>query len=639
MIKNCLIRIWPTVAVMAFLCILAVAPVGAVNEVDPAVQEALDRGDTTQAIQLLNQRIQGDPSYHINYAKLGAIYYNQEQFDRAKEALKQALDKKKSDLEALYYLGLTEIKLENLDEAEKLMDQGRKKAKGKEKGMFEDGYGLVMMAKKNYQEADKAFRQALIVDEENPLYHIHLGNANFRQGIPSLAVSEYEKALESDTASTEVYYNWAEACLEMRDYTCALEKLRVVLQKDSTHASAWNRAGGIYFKAARSATSSEDRATMYKNTIGSYKKYLELSGAKPDSANVRPYFELAMSYLNLNGFEDAVKYFEEVLSIPYEPKDIYYNIGKAYFALKELEKGSEYLKKHLAMVEESGGETSVSPSEINQFIGDSYFYQKPPQYAEAVSYYLKVLEVDSTDKRLLQNIAIAYHTTNNYPEAMYYYQKRIALGVDSASSAIYKNAGLCALTLGSSNGVDVSQQGDQSSGQLVSTDPIQFDPNVNWYQVAADYFVNYLEYNPDDAKAVQLLGNTYLFQLNNCSQGITQYERLLQLDPTDCIAKRSLGFAYFGGQAGCPKNYSRALDYLTEAYQCISRTEGGCKDPDVILWIAQAYHLRGADRSKDDKAGSKADFKNAYEWYGKVLECQPGNQAAKKARSDIQYEF
>ena len=42
-------------------------------------------------------------------------------------------------------------------------------------------------------------------------------------GIPALAVGEYEQALQADTASTEVYYHWAEACLEMKDYSCAIE--------------------------------------------------------------------------------------------------------------------------------------------------------------------------------------------------------------------------------------------------------------------------------------------------------------------------------------------------------------------------------------------------------------------------------
>ena len=169
---------------------------------------------------------------------------------------------------------------------------------------------------------------------------------------------------------------------------------------------------------------------------------------------------------------------------------------------------------------------------------------------------------------------------------------------------------------------------------------VAFDPNINWNQVAADYFASYLQYNPTDAKVVQMLGTTYLYSLKNCAEGIKQFEHLIQLDPSDCIAKRSLGYAYFaGGEVGCPKNLSRSLDYLLDAYNCVSKSGGACKDPSLVLWVAQAYHTRGAERAKDDKTGSKADFKNAFDWYGKVLQCQPGNKDAQKGQDDTRYEF
>jgi tetratricopeptide (TPR) repeat protein len=614
------------------------------QEVKQSIREALDRGDTANAIIQLTKEVELDKTYHLNYSLLGQIYFRLGQYERAQTFLDQAFEKKKKDVETVYYLGRTLVELGDLDRAEKLLDEGRKKAKDKEKGMLEDGYGMVMMAKQNYQEADRAFRQALIVDGDNPLYHIHLGNANFRQGIPSLAVSEYEKALEKDTAGTEVYYNWAEACLGMKDYNCAIEKLRVVLQKDSLYASAWNRAGGIYFKAAMNpGVGREDKAARFKDAIGSYRRYLELSGAKADSSTVRAYFELAMSYLNLSGFEEAVKYFEDVLAIPYTPKDIYYNYGKALWGAKQFDKGAEMLKKHQEWVTQQGPgyKSPISPSEMYSFMGDTYYYQKPPDYIHAIENYKEVLKIDSTRKRELQNVAFAYHMMKSNPQAMYYYQKRIAMGIDSAASSIYKNAGLCAMALAGNAANEEGQPAADSSApvQLASTEVVTFDPNINWNQVAAEYFEEFLKYNPTDAKVVQMLGTTYLFTLKNCTEGIKQFERLLQLDPNDCVAKRSLGYAYFaGGEVGCPKNISKSLDYLVDAYNCVSKTQGGCKDASLVLWIAQAYHTRAAERVKEDKAASKADFGQAYDWYGKVLQCQPGNKEAKKGQDDTYFE-
>lgn len=427
----------------------------------------------------------------------------------------------------------------------------------------------------------------------------------------------------------------------MKDYQCALEKLRVVLTKDSTHADAWARAGSIYFKAALSSTSREDRANRFKETIGSYKRYFELSKAKPDSSTVRPFFESAMSYMNLGGYDSAAAGFEKVLSIPYEPRDIYFNYGKALWGLRQYDKAAQMLKKHADWVAQQSANyvSSVTPAELNQMLGDCYFYAKPSDYASAVTYYKKSLETDSTQKRVLQNTALCYHMLKSYVQAIDYYEKRIELGVDSASSSILKNAGLCALNIAGNKEAD---EGLDSEGDTVrpvpgtTPDTTAFNPTRNYYEVAAGHFDKYLSFDPNDTKVLLLLGRTYLYNLKDCANSVKAFERLLSLEPGNCDAKRALGYAYFAGL--CTKNYGKALDYLLSANECLSKGSGGCSDPELMLWIAQAYHLRAVERASD-KVGSKADFKSANQWYAKVLKCDPKNADAKKGLDATQYEF
>jgi tetratricopeptide (TPR) repeat protein len=605
------------------------------QDVKPPIREALNIGDTAHAIELINKDIQLDPAYNINYLTLGMIYYQRDQFSRAKDQFLLALDKKKKDYESTYYLGMTYLHLDDPKSAEKLFNEARQKTKGADKARFEDGYGQVMLAMDSIQAAQRSLIEATRLDSTKSEYYVHLGNSYFKMKVAALAVSNYEKALKTDTGSTEVYYNWAEACLEMKDYNCALEKLRVVLQKDSTHADAWSRAGGIYFKAAMSATTKDDRNNRFKETLGSYKKYLELSKANPDSSNVRAFFETAMAYLNLGGFEDAVTYFEKVLSIPYTPRDIYFNYGKALWGVHNYDKAAEMLQKHLDWVKAQGPDfkSSASEFEVRQFLGDSYFYRKPPDYSGAVEAYRQAFVLDSTNKRILQNIALCYHQLKSYAQALEFYDRRIAQGIDSANANIYKNAGYCALNLG---GQKVSED-EESSTPAVTADTTAATSNIDYYKKAADYLEKYLGFNPKDAKVWQLLGNTYLFQLHDCTNGVRCYEKCLALDPTDCVAKKSLGYAYFG-DTGCGKNYTKALEYLTQANDCLAKANGPCSDKDLILWIAQCYHLRAAQKS-GDKAAASADFKQAFEWYGRVLKCDPGNKTAKEGQDNTRYEF
>ncbi|MFZ1684856.1 MAG: tetratricopeptide repeat protein [Candidatus Zixiibacteriota bacterium] len=607
------------------------------QDVKPPIREALNIGDTAHAIELINKDIQLDPAYNINYLTLGKVYFQRGQYSRAKDQFLLALDKKKKDYESTYYLGITYLRLDDPKSAEKLFGEARQKTKGVEKARFEDGYGQVMLAMDSIQAAQRSLIEATRLDSTKSEYFVHLGNSYFKMKVAALAVSNYEKALKTDTGSTEVYYNWAEACLEMKDYNCALEKLRVVLQKDSTHAEAWSRAGGIYFKAAMSATTRDDRNNRFKETLGSYKKYLELSNATPDSSNVRAFFETAMAYSNLGGFDDAVIYFEKVLAIPYTPRDIYFNYGKALWGARNYDKASEALQKHLEWIKTQPDykpSPGAGPADVYLFLGDSYFYRKPSDYANAVESYRQAFVLDSTNKRILQNIALCYHQLKSYAQALEFYDRRIGQGIDSANANIYKNAGYCALNLG---GQKVTEDEEESSAPAVTTDTTAATSNIDYYKKAADYLDKYLSYNPKDAKVLQLLGNTYLFQLKDCANGIKAYERTLAVDPTDCVAKKSLGYAFFG-DTGCGKNYTKALEYLTQANDCLAKANGPCSDKDLILWIAQCYHLRAAQKS-GDKAAASADFKQAFEWYGRVLKCDPGNKTAKEGQDNTRYEF
>jgi len=624
------------------VCLLLLIVSGSLRaqDVKPSISEALKSGDTAAAITLLNKDIELDKSFDANYHLLGLIYYNRGQYQKAAEQLSLAVEKKGKNWDAQYHLGKSYIQLGDLDKAEKIMDDGRKKAK-EFKDEFENGYGLVMMARKKYQEADLAFRQAQIIDSTVAEYHINLGDANFYSGVPSLAIASYEKALLIDTASSEVYYHWAEACLETKDYNCALEKLRQVLTKDSTYAPAWRRAGEIYFKAALSSKTREDRVNRYKETIGSYKRYLELSQVPADSVNVRPYFELAMAYNNLSGYDDAATYFENVLAIPYEPRDIYFNYAKALMGKKQYDSASVMIQKHLDWVKTQPEtyNSAVTPGELYAMLGDGFYYSDPKDYGNAITYYLKALEISPDNKRAVQNIAVAYHTLKNYPKALEYYDKRIAQGLDTSSIGVYKNAGYTALSIAGGSGADTDfdlDAGEDGIDPVAVTETGQIDPNKNYHQVAVDYLTTYLAEKPDDAKATLLVANTYLYQLQDCQSGVTWFEKLSALEPGNCDAAKALGYAYFAGD--CTKNYGKALGYLTDAYNCQVKGGKPCGDLNIILWMAQAYHLRAADKVAE-KADANNDFKNAFEWYGKVLQCSPNNADAKKGQDDTKFEF
>lgn len=612
--------------------VLGMFATGVAQTLDQGIQAALDRGDTAVAIDLLDKQINLDKGYYYNYYIKGRIYYSRNQYEKAAEMFQLALEKKSKHWESVKYFGLSELQLGELDQAEKVFKDALKKVKD-EKAEFDYLYGLVLMARKSYNEADVQFRKAIASDDKVADYHIGLGDANFYNGVPALAVMEYEKALQLDTAGTEVYFHWADACLEMKDYTCALDKLSIVLRKDSTFAPAWRRAGSIYFKAARSSRTVQDRDARYMDAIGAYAKFFDLSKhAEADSSTVREYFETAMAYTNLRRYEDALPYFDKVLAIPYEPRDVYFYFGKALWGTRDYVKGAEMLQKHLAWAEAQNEDfqSRVEDDDVYKLLGDCYYYREGRDFSTAVRYYEKSLEAAPHQPRVLQNVAVALHTLNRFGEALHYYDLRIEEGIDSSSAAILKNASLCALSIANQNAASASDDllEEEDDGAMPGV-----DPNQNYHAAAAAYMNDYLTFVPNDVDVLERLGNTQLYQLADCENGVATFERLLTLSPDNCQAKKSIGFAYFSGSI-CRKDLNKTLRYLLQAYECMS-SEGPCKDVALVKWIAQAYHLRAVDKTGD----ANSDFKNAFDWYGKVLKCTPGDAEAVKGQEDTRFEF
>ncbi len=616
----------------AFILLTAV---GSTETLDQTAQAALDAGDTAVAITRIEAAIKTDPAYHYNYHVLGLIFYKREDIRKARDYFAQAVEKKKKAFESVYYLGLCQLQLEDLVGAEKTLVDGLKKAPREMTVQFEYATGLLYMAQKNYPEADRSLRRALAKDSTRADYHIALGDVNLYQGVPALAVSEYEIAHRLDTAGAEVYFHWAEACLENKDYTCALDKLRIVLTRDSTFAPAWNRAGGIYFKAALSSRGREERMQRFGEAIGSYKRFMELTSAKADSSTVRAFFETAMAYNNIYRYEDAIPFFEQVLAIPYEPRDIYFQFGKALWGMKQYDRAAEMLEKHItwAAGQNEKNASRVDQAELYKIFGDCRFYTQPKRYSDAVRYYKLSLEADSNQPRVLQNVALALHTLERYGEAMHYYDLRIAAGVDSSTANIVKNASLCALKIAGDESANIQEEliPEDTVGQGATVDTF-VSKTLNYYQVSADLMVKYLEMMPNDTATVERLSNTYLYQLRDCTNGVAACERVLSLDPKNCQAKKSIGFAYFMGDI-CNKDLSKTLKYLLQAYECYAAK--GTSDATLTKWIAQAYHLRAATGGSE----SNSDFKNAFEWYGKVLKLNPNDAEAKKGWEDTQFEF
>lgn len=570
----------------------------------PEITAAMDSRDTARALSQIDAQLDIDKNYAPLYLLRGQILYARGQYDRALEQFEIALDKKSKLHEARYYKGLVHLKRHEPDEAEKAFNRGMKDTKNSDQAIFHNGRGLLLIEQEKYSEADLEFRKAITLDPDNVEYYANLGDANYFAKLYPLAISEYNKVIEMDTTYLDVYFRLARAYVAQNQYNEALEQLRVVLTRDSTYAQAWKDIGRLYTLAGLSAADRDTRDQRFREAIGSYNKFLGLTN---DSADGEVFFNLGRSYFNLGGFAQADSAFEYVLSIGDEPRGIYLYLGRGYIIEENYTKAIEILQTHLDKLQQEDPDwvPGVEEADVFRRLGDAY--KALDDWESAAVNYVKAESLNPTEPRYALEAAVAYHQIKDYERALEYYDKRLELG-NGGSWSVYLNAAGCAY-------------------------------NLEEYERAISYLEQVVAIDSTKERALALLSDAYLNRLEDCDNGVMWTERWLSMDSGNCEAYKSLGRAYLSNI--CSPNYLKAVDYFDRALKCYGeKGMNDCSSSDVILYIAQAYHLHAAglaERNKKDE--SKPYYESAYNWYKKVLKCDPGSKEAKEGVAQTEFEF
>ncbi|MBN4076398.1 hypothetical protein JYT16_01635 [Gemmatimonas aurantiaca] len=601
----------------------------------------------------LKSKVRSFPKEPLNYFVLGKFYYDSDRFVEAREQFVGGLKQDKNHNLCSYYLGLTMVQAGELNEAEKLFEKRLKRGKGL-MAEFNNGLGLVFLTRaRNLTERDEArdaifeqaskadgqFRAAIAFDNENCTFHLNLAEANYLRGVFPSAKAEYEIALAMCPGETDVSFRFAEACFKMRDYVCALEQVQIAISSDSANPAAWEMFGTISFGAASGATTSADAVAKYKNAIAAFRKFVILTGGKADSTNANAFYQLATALSILGGHEEALANYQAVLDVPVVPREIYYSMAKAAGGLKQWDEALGFLEKHENWARDAGEsyKPSMSAVAIAERKGEAYYGKK--DYLSAAPYLQQAYNADTTKTKLLVNLCLAHHNVKEYRNALPYYERLLAQDLGDQMWSLYLNGAFCALAIANGDAGDEEEDLDEmdgmDEGEIDSATLDDRSPS-DYYSLTVEWLNRVLEYKPDNERAINLLATTYLYDMNDCANGVKWYKKVREIKPDDCQALRSLGYAYFGGI--CTINFGKAISYLGQALDCF----GGdaCSSVEISMWIAQAYHLRAADKAENDqKSEAKADFKKAHEWYGKVLVCDPNNAEAADSKSAIEFEF
>ena len=338
------------------------------------------RGNYDAAIYLFNEAIELNPDNEYLYNDRGLCYVAVGDTDLAIPEFSKAIELNSDCVEAYYNRGLAYFEAKEyenaianyttaiglLDDPDKLIDAYYNRGLAYNKLFHYHSKPFTPEHNESYRKALADFDKVLELDPEYALAHAAKGGAIYRYGEFENAVTEYDKALESEDlivakvgslGLAEVYYSKARTLKQMPEQAyeaiSAFEKAREVGLDPEWERRSFTHQAPVH-----------KRLGEYNKALQIYNEVTELPRFKVETGWVisSVYFNRGTCYYVLEEYDAAISDFNRVLNkTPFEAHGhkylgiIYSKIGDEARAKQEFEKAVELYSAEVAAGEGKTG--------------------------------------------------------------------------------------------------------------------------------------------------------------------------------------------------------------------------------------------------------------------------------------------
>jgi tetratricopeptide (TPR) repeat protein len=506
-------------------------------------KEALD------AIQVI---LNADPKDEHAWYLSAKAHYEIGQLDQAEEAAKKAIELDDQLFDAYVVLSDVQLSKQKPLDAYNTITAGMRLLKKKTFPLFSLQLGKIYLQLDSATAALVSFTKYAEDCPNDYRGYEGKGDAYALENLNPLAIAQYEKALEIDSAQTGVLLKLARTLVKERQYTEAGKVYNRILQLEPENSKARLELAELFYKAK-----------MWGHCAATLKDYIERE--KNPSQDVQNMYLEAL----YNG-----KYYKEALSVAetMAKKNIKNPIvlralGKGYIDQKQYQKS---IDAYLAL-------QKTDTLKVDDYRWLGYSYRQLKKDSLAVNALLEALSIDSTDSDLLGDIGAIYMNMRKWDQAAYYLERRVQ--IDTAAIAGYINLASCLMQL---------EQYDKAITYLLKA--VELNPNypptyVNigfcysgkkefiesrkWFEKAISVIdTAQFRYRLQLADAYKMIGLSYLVDKPNpdnpkkkWEDGALYLEKALQYKEDDAMSHVWLGQAYQNLQKKelALKHYRRAL--------------------------------------------------------------------------------
>ncbi|MCB4792525.1 MAG: tetratricopeptide repeat protein [Elusimicrobia bacterium] len=324
----------------------------------------------------------------VIYAEKGDDYRNKQEYEKAEEMYKRAIELNPDYDQEYFGLGHCYEVAGRYEEAEEMYE---KALKLNPKSLWNNkDLGFFYLNLKRFEEAEEMFKKAIEIYPKNAQVYSDLGNCYKVEGKYEEAEKEYKKAetmfqkvLLANPKEEEACFGLGDCYMDTARYKEAEEIYKRAIQLNLNFYKGYARLGECYYHMRKYKKSEE----MYKRAIvlnpDYYKSYLGLGecfdttqkckeaekiykrAIEVDSKKYQGYFYLGNCYKDQGRYEEAKEELKKSIEINPNNKMTHVRLYETYKAQKKYKESMEILNRIMALEKNSQGRYKVTDDKIN----------------------------------------------------------------------------------------------------------------------------------------------------------------------------------------------------------------------------------------------------------------------------------
>ncbi|MBK8723687.1 MAG: tetratricopeptide repeat protein [Saprospiraceae bacterium] len=366
----------------------------------------------------------------------GVSLLESEKFAESRAIFKSLIAKNPAASEPYYYLGESFYVNDNIDSAKYYFNKGIEM--NSKNGFCYAGLGKIQLDRKE-KESDRTLEKAYNYSKKNAKSYVATARAyidgDFKN--PNRAI-EILSPLTADYKDPAIFETLADAYVILNDGGKAMTQYQFASDKDKNNPKYYLKRAQIWMNAKvyEEAIKELDNVIALKpNYAPAYKKLIDIYNIQGKYAKVTPLLE---KYTNLVGsdldakesfakflwfqaknYDKSIEEAKKVLAQDTNRVQMYRFLSMSYFEKGDFQNAYDNMKKFL----DNAGDRKIYSSDYEYLAKAA---EKLNMKDVSATYYLKVVEMDSTRTDIYDSIAKSYRESKNYKKALDIYNLKLS---------------------------------------------------------------------------------------------------------------------------------------------------------------------------------------------------------------------